>query len=278
MSDSPAVWSKPSKIEEMYPSEFTGINKPTAGVQEDIPAPSGKADIQLYSLGTPNGWKVSILLEELGVEYDAHTVSIMRGDQFTKGFVDVNPNSKIPALTDRDGPDGKPINVFESASICLYLADKYGKFVPPQSDFRKRTEMMNWIMWQMAGQGPMTGNFGHFYNYAPSEEVGAVTYGARRYGMEVQRLCSVLDNHLADKDYILGSDYSLADIICFPWVYVIGKDGIGYKNRDNEIHGFEFLSIGKYKNVMRWKKAIEERPAVQKGLKVNTFDSIRPRE
>eukprot|EP01060_Flectonema_neradi_P041740 TRINITY_DN9_c0_g2_i2.p1 TRINITY_DN9_c0_g2~~TRINITY_DN9_c0_g2_i2.p1 ORF type:complete len:266 (+),score=65.57 TRINITY_DN9_c0_g2_i2:47-844(+) len=258
------VFTPPAKIEEMYPKEFVGMNRPTAGAREQKELPVGKEDIQLYSLATPNGQKVSILLEELGVAYDAHRISINEGEQFFSGFVDVNPNSKIPALVDRSNPD-EPINVFESGNILMYLADKYGKFVPAKDDVRKRTELGNWLMWHMAGQGPMTGNFGHFYRSAPETEIDARTYGVRRYGMEVQRLMSVLDKHLEGKRYILGDDYSVIDIACFTWW------NAKYRNKVTNINSHEFLSFDQYKNLTAWGERIAARPAVQRGMKVCPF-------
>ncbi|KNC75048.1 hypothetical protein SARC_12418 [Sphaeroforma arctica JP610] len=196
-------WTPPSKIEDLYKNadgnKFASINAPTAGARDDVELPKGESPIQLYSLATPNGIKASIMLEELSeagvLKYDAHKIDISKGEQFHKGFVDINPNSKIPCMLDGEGPDGKPIHLFESASIVLYLAEKYNMFLP--SDPRLKAEVMNWIFWQMAGQGPMTGNFGHFMVYAPADKGAARDYGVARYGMEVQRLSDVLEKHLA---------------------------------------------------------------------------------
>ncbi|KAH9188179.1 hypothetical protein AeNC1_009840 [Aphanomyces euteiches] len=271
---SSADWTPPNKIEDLFAAaagnKFASINSPEAGarVQEDLPV--GKAPLQLYSLGTPNGIKVSILLEELGVDYDSHFINISVGDQFKSGFVNVNPNSKIPALLDQEGPDGAPIHLFESASIALYLAEKYNRFLP--SSPRLKAEVMNWVFWQMAGQGPMAGNFGHFFVYAPADKGAARDYGVARYGMEVQRLCSVLDKHLEGKTYIVGEEYSLADIICFPWANQLDT---GYNHSSGKT-AKDFLSFDKYKNIHAWMERIRARPAVQRGLKVCTGGVGKP--
>jgi GST-like protein len=223
-------WVPPKKVEELFPSGsgnvFASINAPTAGARVQKELPVGHAPFQLYSLATPNGQKVGIMLEELGIEYDAHVINIGSGDQFNSGFVSVNPNSKIPSALDKDGPDGKPIHLFESASILLYLAEKYNKFLP--TDKRHKTEVMNWLFWQMAGQGPMTGNFGHFMVYAPGDKKEARNYGVARYGMEVQRLCSVLDQHLANRKYMVGDEYTIADMCIYPW---FNQLKVGYKHK-----------------------------------------------
>jgi len=231
--------------------------------------PPGSASLQLYSLGTPNGIKVSIILEELGVDYDAHVVNIGKGEQFQSGFVHSNPNSKIPALLDREGPGG-PIHVWESASIVYYLAQKFGKFLP--SDPRLQAEIRNWAFWQMGGQGPMTGNFGHFFVYAPPHQIQARDYGVARYGMEVQRLCDVLDKHLAGKTYIVGEQYTIADIIIFPWFHALR---IGYKHTSG-ITAAEFLSVSSYHNANAWADRILARPAVQRGVTVCTNGLGKP--
>jgi len=205
---------------------------------------------------------VSILLEELGVEYDAHPISISKGDQFNSGFVQLNPNSKIPAIRDLDGPEGKPIDVFESASIMIYLADKFKKFLP--TDPRLRTEAMTWIFWQMSAQGPMTGQFGHFFVYAPDDQIDTRNYGVGRYGMEVQRLCSVLDTHLQGKKYVVGEEYTIADMILLPWYNILRT---GYQNKYG-IMPNEFLTISQYKNANAWADRLLERPGVQRGLQV----------
>lgn len=256
-------WAPPAKIEDLY----SGKSRPTAGARDEVEAEDGAADIQLYSFPTPNGWKVGILFEELGADYDAHCASIIKGEQFSKGFVDINPNSKIPCAVDKKGgKDGNTkVRLFETASIMLYFADKYKKFVPPVEDSVARAELMNWLFWQMAGQGPMTGNFGHFFNYAPADKVETRDYGVARYGMEVQRLCSVLDQHLEGREYILGDTYTIADMACFPWFHQIVKED-GYKLETN--NAANFLSSSQYKNLMAWHAKILARPAVQKGLKV----------
>lgn len=251
-------WISPKNIREMYANtsgnRFASINSPVAGVRTIKELPKGSAPYQLYSLATPNGHKVSICLEEMDLEYDPHFINIMAGDQFTSGFVAINPNSKIPALVDYS--DEKPLRVFETGSILLYLAEKTGKFIP--KNLREKTECISWLMWQMAGTGPMTGNFGHFYRYAPRHEIEAINYCVSRYGMEVQRLLSVLDQHLEGKQYIMGDMYTIADMAVYPWVTCIKY---GYK-------AHEFLSIGSYKNVGVWVDRITKRPAVKRGLKV----------
>ncbi len=189
-------------------------------------------------------------------------INIGSGDQFTSGFVSVNPNSKIPAMVDKEGPDGQPINLFESGSIVLYLAEKHGRFIP--KDPRLRFEAMNWVFWQMGGQGPFTGQFGHFMVYAPADKCETRDYGTARYGMEVQRLCDVLNQHLATREYMVGDEYSIADIMIFPW---FNQLQIGYKHTSG-IAAADFLSVDKYTNVVAWAKRISERPAVQRGLQV----------
>eukprot|EP00798_Chlamydomonas_sp_ICE-L_P004436 gene4436-14572_t len=277
----PVVYNPPAKVEELFGTtagnKFASINAPTAGAREQKALPAGSAPIQLYSLGTPNGWKVSILLEELAdavdLDYDAYNVDISKGEQFTSGFVDVNPNSKIPALVDKDGPNGKPIHLFETGSINLYLAEKYKKFLP--TDIRLRSEVMNWCFWQMGGQGPMTGAaFGHFFAYAPDDKGAAREYSLGRYGMEVQRLCAVLDLHLEGKTYMVGEEYSLADIMCFPWFHQLRT---GYVHKSG-VSAAQFLSIDKYKNAGAWADRILARPAVERGLKetVNEVKSTNP--
>jgi GSH-dependent disulfide-bond oxidoreductase len=198
-------------------------------------------------------------------------INLLKGDQFTSGFVQVNPNSKIPALLDKDGPDGKPINLFESASIALYLGEKYGRFIP--RDPRLKAEMMNWLFWQMGGLGPFVGQFGHFFSYAPAEKVETKDYGVARYGMEVQRLCSLLDQHLEGRRYMVGDEYTLADIMIFPWYQALR---MGYKHSSG-ITAKEFLSIDQYKNANAWAERIFERPAVQRGITVCHFsDGAKP--
>eukprot|EP00457_Paulinella_chromatophora_P011725 gb/GEZN01011881.1/.p1 GENE.gb/GEZN01011881.1/~~gb/GEZN01011881.1/.p1 ORF type:complete len:322 (-),score=23.71 gb/GEZN01011881.1/:123-1088(-) len=264
MSD--GAWVPPESIDALYAkssgNKWASINAPTAGARTQVPLPMGDAPVQLYSLATPNGWKVGIMLEELGIDYDAHIINIAKGDQFGSGFVSVNPNSKIPALVDTQGPDGKPIHLFESGSIVWYLAEKYNKFLPKEP--RLRAEVLNWVMWQMAGQGPMAGNFGHFFVYAPADAVAARNYGVARYGMETQRMLDVLDKHLDNKQYMVGEAYSIADMICFPWFHQIRT---GYKHSSG-IAAAGFLNVSQYRNANAWADRIVARPAVQRGITV----------
>jgi GST-like protein len=260
MSDQPVytppkiwTWTKPSG------GQFANINRPVAGPTLEKELPVGRHPLQLYSLGTPNGVKVTIMLEELlalghsGAEYDAWLIRINEGDQFGSGFVAVNPNSKIPALMDRSGPE--PIRVFESGSILLYLAEKFGAFLP--KDVKARTECLCWLFWQM-GAGPLLGGgFGHFYAYAPSK----IEYAIDRYTMEVKRQLDVLDRRLAEVEYLGGDEYSIADIAVWPWY--------GAVVRGEAYNAGEFLQVQDYKNVQRWTKLIGDRPAVQRGRRVN---------
>jgi len=264
-----SAWKPPPKIETLYAATsgnvFAAINSPTAGSRRPQEAPEGKAPFQLYSLGTPNGQKIGIMLEELGLDYDAWTVNIVKGQQFESYFVNVNPNSKIPCGVDRQPSDGKgPINLFESGSMLLYLADKYRRFIP--AEVRGRAECINWVMWQMAGQGPMTGNFGHFMVYAPPQEGAARNYGVARYGMEVQRLCSVLNQHLATRKYICGDEYTIADMAILPWFQQI-RVPEGYRH-SNGVGAKDFLSIMNYDHANRWADLIMQRPGVQRGMLV----------
>ncbi|KAJ9472407.1 Disulfide-bond oxidoreductase YghU [Diplonema papillatum] len=274
MSGDSAPWQPPATISAMYEKmgdqKFSGINRPTSGARDERELEVGSAPLQLYSLGTPNGQKVSLLLEELGASYDAHYVNIMKCDQFTAGFVAVNPNSKIPALVDKDGPGGKPINLWESGSILVYLAEKHNKFIP--TDPALRVETMNWLFWQMAGQGPMSGNFGHFFAYAPADKHEARNYGVARYGMETQRLCHVLDTHLAGREFIVGGDYTIADMCCFPWADGLFKGG--YKC--NGVTCAEFLEVEQYKNLKAWVDRIRARPATEKAMTVCTNGVGKP--
>ena len=238
---------------------FASINRPIAGPTHDKALPVGKHPLQLYSLATPNGVKVTVMLEELlaaghsGAEYDAWLIKIMEGDQFSSGFVDANPNSKIPALVDRSGDT--PIRVFESGSILVYLAEKFGAFLP--TDTAKRAECLSWLFWQM-GAGPMLGGgFGHFYAYAPVK----IEYAIDRFAMEVKRQLDVLDRRLADSEYLGGADYTIADMAVWPWYGALVK-GIVYE-------AGEFLQVQDYKNVMRWTDQIGARPAVKRGRMVN---------
>eukprot|EP00928_Gymnodinium_smaydae_P079075 TRINITY_DN63097_c0_g1_i1.p1 TRINITY_DN63097_c0_g1~~TRINITY_DN63097_c0_g1_i1.p1 ORF type:complete len:283 (-),score=55.55 TRINITY_DN63097_c0_g1_i1:164-1012(-) len=233
-----------------------GMNRPTAGVRSEEELPKGEHPLQLYSLGTPNGMKVTILLEELGIEYDAWKVSIFDLKQFTSGFCAVNPNSKIPAMWDYAPEDGgEPIRVFESGSILQYLAEKYEKFLP--STKRGKVECMNWLMWQMSTAPSIGGGFGHFYKYAPVK----IEYAIDRFSMETKRLMDVLDKHLEGKEYICGSEYTIADMAIMPWVYCIE---VFYTAK-------EFLQMDGYKNVQRWKESLLARKAVKRGLRVNGF-------
>jgi len=241
-----------------------GMNRPTAGKRSEEKLEKGEHPLQLYSLGTPNGQKVTILLEELGVEYDAFKISIMELKQFTSGFVECNPNSKIPCMFDHDPVGGgEPLRVFETGSILLYLAEKYGRFIP--SDPRKKVEMMNWLMWQMGSAPSIGGGFGHFYKYAPVQ----IEYAIDRFSMETKRLMDVLDQHLAGKEFVCGDEYTIADMAIMPWVRCIM---VGYNAK-------EFLQMDSYTNVMSWMDRLNARKAVQRGLRVNGFadDSVQNR-
>jgi GST-like protein len=264
-------WQPPAKIEEIYAATsdniFSKINSPHAGARTEEPVPTGNAPFQLYSLATPNGQKIGVLLEELGIEYDAHVIRL-DGSQFKSGFVEINPNSKIPCGVDYAPTDGAgPIRLFESASMMLYLAEKHRRFLPSIANPRMRAECINWVMWQMAGQGPMTGNFGHFMVYAPPAQVDARNYGVARYGMEVQRLCSVLDTHLADgRKYLCGEEYTVADMACLPWFQLVRSD-LGYQHT-NGVRARDFLSILNYKHACSWADRLMARPQVQRGMLV----------
>ena len=239
---------------------FASINRPIAGATHDKELPVGRHPLQLYSLATPNGVKVTTMLEELlalghaGAEYDAWLIRINDGDQFGSGFVAVNPNSKIPALLDRSGPE--PVRVFESGSILLYLAEKFGAFLP--ADRAARTECLCWLFWQM-GSGPyLGGGFGHFYAYAPAK----IEYAIDRFAMEAKRQLDVLNRRLADNEYLAGREYSVADIAVWPWYGALAK---------GQLYGeaAKFLQVQDYANVQRWTDAIGARPAVQRGRMVN---------
>eukprot|EP00937_MAST-01D_sp_MAST-1D-sp2_P008208 g8208.t1 len=262
-------WSPPPKIEALYEKTdgnvFSAINRPTAGARSDEALPAGAESLQLYSLATPNGQKVGVLLEELGIGYDAHTISLA-GGQFTSGFVAVNPNSKIPCAVDRAPADGgAPVRLFESGAIMLYLAEKHGRFLPTAP--RARAECVAWLMWQMAGQGPMTGNFGHFMVYAPPGKREARDYAVARYGMEVQRLCATLDGHLADgRKYLCGDEYTVADMACLPWFQMLRTEK-GYRHHSG-VGAREFLSVANYEHAARWADRLVARPQVQRGLLV----------
>lgn len=238
---------------------FANINRPIAGPTHDKDLPVGAHPMQLYSLGTPNGVKVTILLEELlalghaGAEYDAWLINIREGTQFSSGFVDVNPNSKIPALLDRSEPT--PVRVFESGAILVYLAEKFGAFLP--TDRAKRAECLSWLMWQMGSAPFLGGGFGHFYAYAPVK----IEYAIDRYAMEAKRQLDVLDRRLAESRYIAGDDYTIADMAIWPW-YGATVKGLTYE-------AGEFLSVHEYTNVIRWTDELAQRPAVQRGRIVN---------
>ncbi|HEU0154512.1 MAG TPA: glutathione-dependent disulfide-bond oxidoreductase [Stellaceae bacterium] len=247
------VWNKPSG------GRFANINRPTAGAQHDKELPIGRHPLQLYSLGTPNGVKVTIMLEELlarghkGAEYDAWLVKIGEGDQFGSGFVAANPNSKIPALVDRSEP--KPVRVFETGAILMYLAEKFGEFLPTER--AARAECLSWLFWQMGSTPYIGGGFGHFYAYAPVK----IEYAIDRFAMETKRLLDVLDRRLAESKYVAGPDYTIADIAIFPWYGGLAKF--------SQYGAAEFLSVQDYKNVQRWTEMVWERPAVKRGRMVN---------
>ena len=238
---------------------FANINRPIAGPTHDKDLPVGKHPMQLYSLGTPNGVKVTIMLEELlalghsGAEYDAWLINIGSGDQFSSGFVDVNPNSKIPALMDRSGPE--PIRVFESGAILIHLAEKFGAFLP--TDPAKRAECLSWLFWQVGSAPYLGGGFGHFYAYAPFK----IEYAIDRFSMEVKRQMDVLDRRLAEAEYLGGAEYTIADMAVWPWYGAMAK-GLLYE-------GGEFLQVHEYKNVIRWTDQVGERAAVKRGRMVN---------
>ncbi len=251
----PKVW----KWDAQAGGRWSKINRPIAGATHDKVLPVGRHPLQLYSLGTPNGVKVTIMLEELlalghqGAEYDAFLINIGEGDQFGSGFVDLNPNSKIPALADHSTE--KPTRVFESGSILLYLAEKFDAFLP--KDPTERTECLSWLFWQMGSAPYLGGGFGHFYKYAPFP----IEYCIDRFTMEVKRQLDVLDRHLADKPFMCSSGYSIADIAIWPWYGQLVLNVV--------YEAAEFLDAASYKNVMRWAKEIEARPAVQRGRMVN---------
>jgi GST-like protein len=238
---------------------FANINRPTAGPTHEKELPVGRHPLQLYSLGTPNGVKVTVMLEELlaaghsGAEYDAWLIRINEGDQFGSGFVEVNPNSKIPALVDRSGPT--PVRVFESGAILIYLAEKFGAFLP--KDGAKRAECLSWLFWQMGSAPFLGGGFGHFYAYAPTK----IEYAIDRYAMEVKRQMDVLDRRLAESPYVVGDEYSIADMAIWPWYGSLAK---------GELYAAgEFLQVQDYTHVLRWTNQIAQRPAVKRGRMVN---------
>ncbi|KZX58819.1 glutathione-dependent disulfide-bond oxidoreductase [Halioglobus sp. HI00S01] len=251
----PTVWTHDAESG----GKFASINRPIAGATHDKELPVGEHTLQLYSLGTPNGQKVTVLLEELlekGIseaEYDAWIVNILEGGQFSSGFVAANPNSKIPALVDRSGDT--PVRVFESGAIMVYLAEKFGAFLP--TDSAARAETMSWLMWQMGATPFLGGGFGHFYAYAPAK----FEYPINRYTMEVKRQLDLLDRNLAEREFMIGNEYTLADMAILPWY---GKLVTG------ELYSAqEFLQVESYTHVMRWANALEARPGVDRGMRVN---------
>ena len=251
----PKVW----KWDQDEENRFSKINRPIAGQTHDKDLPVGEHPLQVYSLATPNGVKVTVMLEELlalGIdeaEYDAWLINIMEGDQFSSGFVGANPNSKIPALVDHS--TASPTRVFESGAIVMYLAEKHGQFLP--TDQSARAECLSWVVWQMASAPFLGGGFGHFYAYAPER----LEYPINRFTMEVKRQLDVLDRNLADREFICGDDYTIADIAIHPWYGALAM-GMLYESGD-------FLDVASYNNVQRWTKALQERPAVRRGQRVN---------
>ena len=255
----PKVWVWEKDLNANW--RYGAINQPTAGARFERELPRGKHPLQLYSLATPNGVKVTIMLEELlaaghkGAEYDAWLIRINEADQFSSGFVGVNPNSKIPALMDYS--EAEPQRVFESGSILLHLAEKFNAFIPQQRG--KRTEMLNWLFWQMGSTPYLGGGFGHFYAYAPVK----IRYAIDRFAMELKRQLDVLDRHLANNEYMAGGEYTIADMAIWPWY------GNGILNGEAYNDPREFLAVHEYKNLIRWKEQIEARPAVKRGRMVN---------
>ncbi|MCQ8896266.1 glutathione-dependent disulfide-bond oxidoreductase [Limnobacter humi] len=251
----PKVWT----WDKASGGQFANINRPIAGPTHDKELPVGKHPLQLYSLATPNGVKVTVMLEELlarghaSAEYDAHLIKINEGMQFSSGFVDINPNSKIPALLDRSTSPGT--RVFESGSILLYLAEKFGEFLP--QDPAKRTETLNWLFWQMGSAAFVGGGFGHFYVYAPEK----YEYPINRYTMELKRQLDVLDRQLAKNRFVAGDEYTIADMACWPWYGGIVVGAV--------YNAAEFLEAHTYTNVLRWTHELAERPAVKRGRMVN---------
>ncbi len=251
----PAVWT----WNKENGGRFASINRPIAGPTHDKDLPVGRHPLQLYSLATPNGVKVTVMLEELlalghaGAEYDAWLIRINEGEQFGSGFVAANPNSKIPALVDRSGP--APVRVFESGAILLYLAEKFGAFVPTEG--AARAECLSWLFWQMGSAPFLGGGFGHFYAYAPSK----IEYAIDRYAMEVKRQLDVLDRRLAESRFVAGDDYTIADMAVWPWYGTLVKGQL--------YEAGEFLQVQDYTHVLRWTNAIAQRPAVKRGRMVN---------
>lgn len=254
----PAVWT----WEEKSGGQFASINRPVSGPTHEKILPAGKHPFQLHSLATPNGVKVTIMLEELieagidAAEYDAYPINIMEGDQFGSGFVAINPNSKIPALIDNSSvaAGGKPIRIFESGAILMHLAEKFEIFLPKGAE---KSEVLSWLFWQMGSAPFLGGGFGHFYAYAPEK----FEYPINRYAMEVKRQLDVLDKQLANNTYISGEEYTIADMAIWPWYGVLVLGGL--------YDAAEFLDVKSYKHVMRWAEAIAQRPAVMRGKMVN---------
>ena len=252
----PKIWQSPASSG----GKFANINRPIAGSTHDKALPVGKHPMQLYSLGTPNGVKVTVMLEELlalghtGAEYDAWLVRINTGEQFGSGFVEINPNSKIPALMDRSNP-AKPIRVFESGAILMHLAEKFGAFLPAEQ--AARAECLSWLMWQMGSAPFVGGGFGHFYAYAPEK----IEYAIDRYAMETKRQMDVLDRLLAERKYICGDEYTIADMAIWPWY---GQMALG-----RSYEAAEFLQVHSYTHVLRWANELDARPAVKRGRMVN---------
>jgi GST-like protein len=251
----PRIWS----ANKENGGRFASINRPTAGATHQKELPVGRHPLQLYSLGTPNGVKVTVMLEELlaaghlGAEYDAWLIRINEGDQFGSGFVSINPNSKIPALLDRSA--ATPIRVFESGAILVYLAERFGAFLPV--DAARRAECLSWLFWQMGSAPFLGGGFGHFYAYAPSK----IEYAIDRYAMEVKRQLDVLDQRLAQSPYLAGDEYTIADMAVWPWYGTLAKGQL--------YEAGEFLQVQAYTHVLRWTNQIAQRPAVKRGRMVN---------
>ncbi len=258
----PAVWS----WTRASGGTFASINRPVASPTHEKELPVGRHPLQLYSLGTPNGIKVTILLEELlalghgGAEYDAWLIRIADGDQFGTGFLRVNPNGKIPALLDRSG--SQPVRVFESGAILVYLAEKFGAFLPREAE--PRAECLSWLFWQVGSAPYLGGGFGHFYAYAPTK----IEYAIDRYAMEVKRQLDVLNRCLAEREYVAGPSYTIADMAIFPWYGVLVQGGL--------YGAAEFLSVREYSHVRRWSDKILERPAVRRGRLVNRIGGDPP--
>ena len=257
----PAIWT----WNKENGGQFASINRPIAGATHDKELPVGKHPFQLYSLGTPNGQKVTILFEELleaghtGAEYDAWLINIREGDQFGSGFVAINPNSKIPALLDLSGPE--PIRLFESGAMMLHLAEKFDAFIP--ADPKGRAECLSWLMWQMGSAPFIGGGFGHFYAYAPIK----IEYAIDRYSMETKRLFDVADRRLGESRFLAGDDYTIADMATYAWFGLLYR-GFAYND------GAAFLALAEYKNVGRWVEEILARPAVRRGQKVNVLTGL----